>query len=111
MTQSQRVIQMKKGFMQLHEDGKSISEIAEVYHLHPRTVYSYLQEIADSNNVTRESLLPVVHKPHEMKNSTVRKCYDDDAFDIKEVQASFASAITSVSNVIKKIDNILDNER
>ena len=109
--QSQRVIQMKKGFMQLHVDGKSIAEIADVFHLHPRTVYTYLQEIADSNNVTRDSLLQVVHKPHEMKNCTVRKCYDDNAFDIKEVQSSFDSALTSIANVIGKIDNILDNER
>ena len=54
---SERVVRMKQNFMRLHNEGKTIKEIAEIYNLHYTTVYDYLQEIADANNMTRTDLL------------------------------------------------------
>lgn len=60
---NERTIQMMANFMQLHNQGFSIPEIAEKYSLHQITVYRHLQEIADKNGTTREELLQVVKTP------------------------------------------------
>ena len=53
--------------MELHEQGMTIAEIADHFHVSKFTIYDRLQEIADNNHVDRESLLTRVHKPHEME--------------------------------------------
>lgn len=62
---SERVRLMKESFMKLHEDGYSIPEIADKFNLNESTVYRHLQDIADANGVTRESLLQIVKTPSE----------------------------------------------
>lgn len=61
-TESERVVQMKANFMNLHQEGWSISEIADKYNLSKPTVYRHLETIASQNGVTRESLLQHVHQ-------------------------------------------------
>lgn len=61
---SQRTKDMKKNFMSHHEKGMNIAEIANLYSISGFTVYRSLQEIADINGVTRESLLKRVHSTH-----------------------------------------------
>lgn len=63
---SERVKYLIDNFIKFHNEGMSIPEIAEKSAVTTRTIYSYLQEIADQNGVTRESLLEKVHKPHEV---------------------------------------------
>lgn len=63
--ESERMRQMKECFIRLHEEGVSISEIAEKFNLGESTVYQKLQEIADANGVTRDSLLQQVRTPSE----------------------------------------------
>lgn len=61
-TESERVVQMKAHFMQLHEEGWSIPEIADKYNLSKGTVYRHLASIASQNGVTREVFLQQVHQ-------------------------------------------------
>ena len=63
--ESERVRVMKENFMNLHNAGYSIPQIAEQHNLDKMTVYRHLQEIADANNVSRESLLQIVRSPSE----------------------------------------------
>lgn len=56
---------MIEHFMQYHNEGKSVKEIAELCGIAPRTIYSYLGMIAKQNHVSRESLLQIPHKQHK----------------------------------------------
>lgn len=60
---NERTIQMMEQFMELHNQGLSIPEIAKKFDLSDPTVYRHLQEIADKNKTTREELLQVVKTP------------------------------------------------
>ena len=46
---SERVNLMKENFMRLHEEGKTIKEIANDFGITDRAVYLNLQSIADAN--------------------------------------------------------------
>mgnify|MGYP000293687015 FL=1 len=50
-----RMEELKKNFMKHHEEGKTIKEISELYNVSTRHIYNSLQDIADENNVSRES--------------------------------------------------------
>lgn len=100
--QSERVKKMLAGFMNLHEQGFSIPEIAQEFGLTSVTVYAYLQEIADNNGVTRESLLQQVHKTNSYfmtKNRQIRT-------GINEAEGLCDQAMKEVQALIEKIGNI-----
>lgn len=106
--QAERTIQMKLHFMELHEDGKTIKEIAAKYNITARSVYLHLQEIADENGVSRESLLDMVQKEHDVSKKHVRKkC---EKVDPEELKKDFEGAIKHVNDIIEKIDIILKEE-
>ena len=56
-TEVEQVKFMKENFMELHQQGLSVPKIAEQFNLPQMVVYNALQEIADTNGVSRESLL------------------------------------------------------
>ncbi len=62
--QSERTLKMKEDFIELHNQGLDIKEIAEYFHLNLTTVYHSLDEIAKKAGVSRESLLQRPHGPH-----------------------------------------------
>lgn len=105
---SQRVKDMIEGFMHLHSEGKSIAEIANYFNLSTRTIYQYLEVIAKKNNVTRESLLKTMHKPHEMKS--VRNYNPKEKTNLDEMRKDFSDMINSADNIIYQIENILNKE-
>lgn len=100
---SERVIRMKQNFMQLHNNGKTIKEIAEIYNLHYTTVYDYLQEIADANNMTRTDLLTRVIIRTSNSNSK-NKSTNTTSIDFKEIDKSFDVVTNELSNLIQNID-------
>ena len=51
-------------FMQLHNLGYTVGEIAQKYGIDPSTLYSYLGQIAKANGVTRKQLLNTPHSRH-----------------------------------------------
>ena len=105
-SQSERIKLLREGFIHLRNDGKSISEIADHFHVSTVTVYSNLQVIADANGVTRESLLYVVHKPHELKNGRVT--FFKETVKPEELKKNFSNIRNDVDNIIELIDTILD---
>lgn len=64
LSQHERTLRMKASFMQLHEQGLSVKEIAHKFDLASCTVYGCLQEIADANGVSRASLLQIPRAKH-----------------------------------------------
>ena len=103
---TERVVRMKQDFMRLHEEGKTIPEIAKIHHLDFSTVYKYLQEIADENGTTREKLLSRVYdrKISNSKNYSTPKT--PNTIDFKKLSKSFDFVLTELNNLITDIDCI-----
>jgi len=103
---SVRMAELKKNFMKHHEEGKTIKEIAELYNVSKRHIYTSLQDIADENNVSRESLLTNVHKKHKPLQNTKSAGQINPA----EMKENFDGIINNAKIIIKKIDSILQEE-
>ena len=98
---TQRVENLLKNFMHYHESGYSIKEIAEIFEVDLSTIYNYLQEIADANNVSRECLL-------ERNSSTFSRLpLYKEKVDVEKLRNDFKSLDTSIDNIISSIDKIL----
>ena len=93
--ESERMRLMKENFMKLHKQGFTIPEIVAEFNLGKATVYHTLQEIADANGVSRESLLKVVRTPSE-------RAYKEEA---KKVKVN----VTELKNGFKEAGNMLDS--
>lgn len=104
MARTQRVIALIDNFMDYHEQGFSIMEIAKIFNVDFSTVYNYLQEIADKNNVTRESLL---EKPTSGYSS--RLSFHKERVELKELEDGFKELNEKLEQLISNIDKILTN--
>ena len=93
---TQRVEKLIKEFMGYHKQGLTVLEIAKIFDVDFSTVYKHLQQIADENGVTRESLL---QKPFSSYAS--RPSYSKDKVDFEKLRTDF-------DNVEKGIDEILN---
>jgi len=104
---SERVNLMKENFMKLHEEGKSIAQIAATFGITGRAVYLNLQSIADANGVTRESLLS---KP--IASYTISKGHGGISkyVDVEELTSTYNTVIMQSELLIEKLDNILQEE-
>lgn len=106
---SEKVSRMIDNFMELHNEGYTIPEIAKKFNLSETCVRNHLQEIADNNGVSRESLLQIVHSQHFM--SKVRNSTQLEKEDPKELRKAFESAMNEVTALIRIVDNRLEGER
>ncbi|MGN1298148.1 MAG: hypothetical protein ACI4VH_07040 [Clostridia bacterium] len=104
---SERVQQLKKNFMKHHNEGKTIKEISEHYNVSTRHIYFILQEIADENNVSRESLLTTPHREHPRNGSAKTS----KQVKPQEIREKFDTMISNAKTLIKKIDYILQEEK
>lgn len=105
---SERVKQMKLNFMKLHNEGYSIKEIAEKFHITPRTIYSELSAIAEENGIPREELLSTPHKQHSSRGSTIKA--HQESVNPNELKANFEKMIDTANIIIEKIDYVLQQE-
>lgn len=105
--ESERSQRMKKEFMMLHEQGLSIPEIAERFKLSADTVYRKLQEIAEANNVTRESLLQVVREPTERQYALEEQ---KTKVTVEELRRGFAEAGEKIDFLMKMLDDMINEE-
>lgn len=105
--QSERVSLMKSNFMQLHSDGYSISEIADKFNLTSRRIYHLLQEIADENGVSRESLLQHVHKKHSAKGHSNSI---ESRINPNKLNEDFDILLHDIDTLITDINTILQEE-
>lgn len=102
---TQRVEKLIREFMQYHNDGYSILEIAKLFEVDFSTVYNYLEEIANANGVTRESLLERKSSQHESLHSVFAK----EKIDATNLKKDFEMVEKDLGGVIAKIDQILNN--
>lgn len=106
---SERVLQMKENFWDLHLQGFSIPEIAKMYNLNSVTVYSHLGEIASNLGIPREELLQQVHKTPaywERQEASMKA----NGKDIVEGFDSILGSISEIQGTITKAINTIDAE-
>lgn len=106
--ESERMRLMKENFMELHQQGFTIPEIAAKYNLGKASVYRSLQNIANANGVSRESLLKIVRTPTE-------KAYKEEAKKVKvnveELKKRFKEAGNLIDSLIDIIGETLREEK
>ena len=100
---TQRVEKLIKEFMHYHNEGYSILDIANIFEVDYSTVYKVLQEIADANNVSRESLLERKSSTHDNHHMPFFK----EKVDAKRLQQDFMRVENDLDYVIEEIDTIL----
>ena len=105
--ESERAKLMKQNFMELHNRGLTIPEIAERYDLSKITVYRNLQTVADENGFSRESLLQIIRMPTD-------KAYAREAkkvsVDVQQLKEEFKKVKSSITFLIEIIDQTLEQE-
>lgn len=105
--ESERARLMKQNFMELHNRGLTIPEIAERYSLSNETIYKKLQIIADENGVSRESLLQIVRIPND-------KAYAKEAkkvsVDVQQLKEEFKKVGNSIDFLIETISKTVEQE-
>ena len=112
-TESERVVQMKANFMKLHQEGWSISEIADKYNLSKPTVYRHLESIASQNGVTREVLLQQVHQTptYWARQSTSLKVDGNQLLENFDVaQQALKNISGDISSLITIIEEDLEHD-
>jgi DNA-binding CsgD family transcriptional regulator len=90
-------------FMVLHEEGHSIAEIAKICGVGKNTIYSSLDEIAEKNGVTRESLLEKVipYKTPSGPREPVER------IDTEELINEYNSLIEHLDQTIRKLNTFI----
>lgn len=106
---SERMKQMKHGFLELRNAGKSFSEIAKVFGVSVWSVYDNLQEIADANGLSREDLLYRIHKPRVMSSKQNAKSVTNH-LNPEELRQNFIDLLSITDYIISNIDQTLKNE-
>lgn len=107
MKRTQRVAILVDSFMDYHNQGYSIPEIAEKLNVSNVTIYQHLEEIARKNGKTREDLLKVVHSVERIDKGISRK---GSTIYSEEVIKSLQDIITDVDCLINKISETLNEE-
>lgn len=113
--QSERTLKMKQNFIELHEQGLDIEEIALRFDLTPCTVYRCLDEIATAAGVTRESLLQRPHGPHLGYNHHdyqvfAKASLADHQNHVQETLAQFDQTLVAVNQYISTQEKIQSEE-
>ena len=108
---SERMEQMKQGFLELRNAGKLFSEIAEVFGVSVWSIYDNLQEIADANGLSREDLLYRIHKPHVMSSPSQKVKNVDKHLTVEELQKNFSDMLSITNYIISNIDKALQSEK
>lgn len=113
--QSERTLKMRQEFMELHQEGLNIKEIADHFDLSTGTVYALLDEIATAAGVSRESLLQRPHSahcPHDYSRSA--QCTPINLLDYQmhatETLVNIQQTITTVNQYIDAQENIQTKE-
>lgn len=102
-TRTQRVQKLLDNFMELHNQGYSIPKIAEICGVDFSTVYSHLQEIADSNGVSRDELL---RKPGSGGRGR-RSTSTSTTTDIKEITVGFDRIEKDILDTIESMEECI----
>lgn len=104
---NERTLRMRNEFMNLHSQGATIAEIAKKFGLSVSVVYKDLNLIAETNGVTRESLLQRVHKEHAPFERTPNKPLSE--VDPETFNAHCDTAIAKIDDLLAEIRVIIAN--
>lgn len=107
MNRTQRVNRLISSFMDYHNQGYSIQEIAEKLSISYVTVYHYLDEIAKNNDTTREELLQKVHQTERSDKGQSRK---EISINSEEIVLNLKNLVTEVDCLINKISEALKED-
>ena len=102
---TQRVQRLHREFMQYHKKGHTVLEIAKICNVDFSTVYKHLQQIADENGVTRESLLQQPTSSYSSRSPIV-----NDKLDIEKLRADFDSVEKGIDEILNTIKNFTAKE-
>jgi len=106
MYETQRVKQLKANFIEYHENGYSIPEIANLFQVDVSHTYKLLQEIADANNCDRESLL---EKPFSTRAHSFAS-YKRDKVSLEKTQSGFENLEREIKEIIAETNQMLNTE-
>lgn len=106
--ESERVREMKKHFMELHNNGATISDIAKMFQLSDWSIYHHLQAIADANGVTRESLLQVV-MPKGIKKNKPRSGDCEEKQDVNELVSELKGGFDKAHEILDGLIEVVDS--
>lgn len=104
---SERVKVMKENFIDLHNEGPSISEIAARFKLSGSTVYRYLDEIAKENGTSREDLLQ--KSLYHTQAERLRREEKEAKASFEKVQKELAVLQNSLQIVRSLVDNVKES--
>lgn len=105
--EDERTLKMKENFIELHDNGNSIAEIAKIYGLDKTTVYHCLQEIAEKSGRTRESLLVAPHSTH----LTYERQFEPVAeVDLTSFNENFKSTLKSFDSVCESVNKTIEEQ-
>ena len=104
---SERVKVMKENFIDLHNEGLSISEIAARFKLSGSTVYRYLDEIAKENGTSREDLLQ--KSLYHTQAERLRREEKEAKASFEKVQKELAVLQNSLQIVRSLVDNVKES--
>lgn len=112
--QNERTFQMKQSYVELHNQGLSVREIAKRFNLTPRAVYTCLNDIALQAGVPRESLLDRSHKQHKKpcisRTDQSGIILADHETYAKETLTAFDRVITSIRKYCNLQEEIIAEE-
>lgn len=104
---NERTLKMMENFIVDHKADMSIAEIAEKYGITKWTVYEHLDEIAEKNHVSRDSLLDVI-KTHYTFNQTKKR--EIVTIDIEKFDESTQKIVDNIDDIIKMTEEVIEEE-
>ena len=104
---SQVEAKQKENFIDLHNEGLSISEIAARFKLSGSTVYRYLDEIAKENGTSREDLLQ--KSLYHTQAERLRREEKEAKASFEKVQKELAVLQNSLQIVRSLVDNVKES--
>lgn len=108
MKKCESTLRFEENYVELHEAGWSVSEIAEHYGISTGHAYPVIRDIAKKRGVTYESLLVQPHSPRTAVSSlrTLRRAKHVDYSKLEEIRIADAA---EWSRVVKGTEEILKN--
>ena len=100
----ERTLKMMESYMDLHAKGARVIEIAKKFHLSPKTIYSVLDEIAEQNGVTRDSLL---YCPKEGGWTVSKTSTPLAAVDLTGFHESFDATMREITRMKAEMDTMI----
>ena len=105
----ERTLRYIDNFMEKHNEGHTVPEIAKMYGISKRHGYLLLQEIADKNNVERAELLKQPHKQHSTP-LFIHTRDGDEKVNAAEINEKLNKLLSATREVLTAYEKILEED-